>query len=384
MRLEFATAARILFGEGVVAEAPAAAAAMGRRALFVTGASAARSAPLAAAMGAAGVACVPFAVPGEPTVDLVRLGAEYARQAGCDLLVAIGGGSAIDAGKALAALLANGGDPLDYLEVIGKGRPLTRPSIPFIAIPTTAGTGSEVTRNAVLGSTEHRVKASLRGIGMIPKLAIVDPELTLNLPRSLTASTGLDALTQLIEPYVSARANMMTDALCAEGIRRAATALPRVFADGSDRQARTDMSWASLLGGMALANAGLGAAHGLAAPIGGMFSAPHGAVCAALLPHVMEANMRALRSRAPGSAALQRYDEVARLLTGNAHACGEDGARHVASLCRNLEVPALRSYGLTAAEIPGLAERAAASNSMKANPIALTPEELGSVLTESL
>jgi hypothetical protein len=215
------------------------------------------------------------------------------------MVIAIGGGSAIDTGKALAALLTNPGEPLDYLEVIGRGQPLQHPSAPLIAVPTTAGSGAEVTRNAVLASPEHRVKASLRSPFLLPRLALVDPELTLNLPRAITAATGLDALTQLIEPYVSSRANAMTDLYCVDGLRRAAAALPRVWEDGQDREARTAMSWASLLGGMALANAGLGAVHAFAAPMGGMWPAPHGAICAAVLPHAIEVNVEALRRRAP-------------------------------------------------------------------------------------
>ena len=384
MRFEFATATHILFGEGMAREVAPAAAAMGRRALLVTGVSRERAAPLAAQLEAAGVACAPFTVPGEPTVEMIRAGAAYARDESCALVIAMGGGSAIDAGKALAAMLANPGDPLDYLEVIGAGRPLERTSAPFIAIPTTAGTGSEVTRNAVLASPEHRVKASLRSAGMLPRLAVVDPELTLDLPRSITASTGLDALTQCIEPYVSVRANPMTDVFCVEGIRRAAAALPRVWENGRDREARGEMAWASLLGGMALANAGLGAAHGFAAPVGGMFAAPHGAICAALLPHVMEMNVQALRARAPGSEPLRRYEEVARLLTGQSHAAAEDGVRWVAALCRKLEIPPLRAYGVTGSDIPDLVAKAAHASSMKGNPIALTSEELRRIVSSSL
>ena len=380
MQFEFATAARILFGEGTVREVPAAAAALGRRALVVTGASTDRAAPLVAGLEAAGVACLTLAAAGEPTIEMVRRGNEYARAKGCDLVIAMGGGSAIDTGKALAAMLANSGDPLDYLEVVGRGHPLGRVSAPFIAIPTTSGTGSEVTRNAVLASPQHRVKASLRGSSMLPRLAVVDPELTLGLPRSVTASTGLDALTQLIEPYVGVRANAMTDLFSVEGIRRAAGALPRVWEDGGDRQARTDMSWASLLGGLALANAGLGAVHGFAAPVGGMFPAPHGAACAALLPHARAVNIQALRARAPASQALGRYGEVACLLTGRAQATAEDGVRWMAEICRRLEIPPLRAYGVSDADVPDLVEKAAQASSMKGNPIVLRPEELRQII----
>ena len=384
MQFEFATAARILFGVGKVREVPAAAAAMGRRALVVTGASPELAAVLVAGLEAAGVACLPLAVAGEPTIEMVRRGNEYARAEHCELVIAMGGGSAIDAGKALAAMLANPGDPLDYLEVVGRGQPLGRVSAPFIAIPTTAGTGSEVTRNAVLASPQHRVKASLRASSMLPRLAVVDPELTLGLPRAVTASTGLDALTQVIEPYVGARANPMTDLFCIEGIRRAASALPRVWENGGDLQARTDMAWASLLGGLALANGGLGAVHGFAAPIGGMFPAPHGAVCAALLPHAIAVNIQALRARAPASQALGRYAEVARLLTGGSQTTAEDGVRWTAEICRKLEIPPLRTYGVTEADIPDLVEKAAQASSMKGNPIVLTPEELRQIIQRAI
>jgi alcohol dehydrogenase class IV len=371
VRFEFATAARIVFGAGAVRDFPAAAREMGRQALLVT-----RRSTNPRAAGLDGVA---FAIHGEPDVETVRQGTQMARAESCDLVIALGGGSTIDAGKAIAALLANGGDPLDYLEVVGRGQPLRLPSAPFIAIPTTAGTGAEVTRNAVLGSREHRVKASLRSPHMLPRLAIVDPELTFDLPPALTASTGLDALTQLIEPYVSVRANPMTDLYCLEGMRLAASALRRAYRDGSDRVARTDMSFASLLGGLALANAGLGAVHGFAAPLGGLFDAPHGALCAALLPHAMRVNIAALRS-ACEQAALQRYERAARVLTGREQATPEDGANWVEDLCHDLEVPPLRAYGVRQSDVPALAERAAAASSTKANPIKLTRDQMEELL----
>ena len=373
---EFATAGRILFGEGTLSQAPAAAAGLGRRAILVTGSHAGGAAWLHQALAGAGVSTVPFLVSGEPTIQLIR----SAPRDG-DLVIAFGGGSVLDTGKAIAAFLTNPGDPLDYLEVIGSGRPLAVPAAPCIAIPTTAGTGSEVTRNAVLASPEHRFKASLRSPSMLPRVAIVDPELTYALPPALTASTGLDALTQLIEPYVSIRANPMTDQFCVEGMRRAAGALALAWKNGDDRGARGDMAWASLLGGMALANAGLGAVHGFAAPLGGMFPAPHGAVCAALLPHVMAVNIRALGARAPDK--LLRYDEVARLLTGRPQANAADGVIWVAELCRVLEIPTLRAYGVTPGDFPALADKAAQASSMKGNPIVLTREELQEILSLS-
>jgi alcohol dehydrogenase class IV len=379
MQFAFATATRILFGEGAAKEAAPAARTMGRRALVVTGASQDRAAALIAALDA-----VPFSISGEPTIASIRQGIDRAREAACDVVVSFGGGSAIDAGKGIAALLTNPGDVLDYLEVIGRGQPLTHAAAPFIAIPTTAGTGSEVTMNAVLASPEHRVKASLRSPSMLPRLAIVDPELTLLLPRPITASTGLDALTQLIEPYVSARANPMTDMFCVEGMRRAAVALPRVWTNPDDREARAGMSFASLLGGLSLANAGLGAVHGFAAPLGGMFPAPHGAACAAVLPYAMETNVRALRLRDPESPALARFHEIGRLLTANPHASAEDGVSWIRDLCRKLEIPPLRAYGVTPHDIPALVEKAARASSMKANPLVLTPQELEAIISQAI
>jgi alcohol dehydrogenase class IV len=381
MRFEFATATRIIFGPGTIKEAGPAARELGRRALVTTGRW---SGPLLAILQAAGVDTVVLQVSGEPTTGLAREGTAQARETGCDLVIGCGGGSAIDAGKAIAALLANGGDPLDYLEVVGRGQPLTRPSAPFIAIPTTAGAGTEVTRNAVLASPEHRVKASLRSPFMLPRLAIVDPELTYSLPPDVTASTGLDALTQLIEPFTSVRANPLTDALCREGMSRVARSLRRAYEVGTDAAAREEMALASLFGGLALANAGLGAAHGFASVIGGMYTAPHGAVCAAFLPHVLAVNLSALQQRQPGAGALARYRELATLLTGDAAASAEDGIRWVKELAGALRIPGLAAYGVAGSDFDLLIEKTAVASSTKANPIGLTQDELRQILEQAL
>lgn len=384
MRFEFATATRIIFGTGVLREAGPLARELGSRALVVTGSDTRRAAPLLDILRAQGVSASPVSVPGEPEIETVSQGVALAQRDTCSLVIAIGGGSALDAGKAIAAMLTNPGEPLDYLEVIGRGQALTQPSAPFIAIPTTAGTGTEVTRNAVLVSPQHRVKVSLRSPLMLPKVALVDPELTYGLPPAVTASTGLDALTQLIEPYVSSRANPMTDAVCVEGIRRAARSLRAAFEHGRDAAARADMAVASLFGGLALANAGLGAAHGFAGPIGGEFPAPHGAVCAALLPHVIEANLRALRERQPTADALRRYDEIARLLTGSPTATAPAGIEWLRKLVADLRVPNLGHYGLKPQHTADLVRKAAQASSMKANPITLTPAELAEILDRAL
>jgi len=345
---ELATASRIVFGAGRVRELPAIVA--GRRTLLVTGR---RGSPIPIP------AVHHVRVDGEPTVEDARRAAAHT---GIEIVVAIGGGSALDLGKAAAALIANGGDPLRYLEIVGDGQPLPRPSLPCIAIPTTAGTGSEVTRNAVLGSREHGVKASLRSPHMLPAVALVDPELTYDLPPSLTASTGLDALTQLIEPFVSAKANAFVDAICRDAIPRVIAALPRAVA--GDRAARGDMAYASLCGGLALANAGLGAVHGFAGPIGGRFPAPHGAICAVLLPHVVAVN--AARTGDP------KFAELA-AMTGD-----------LAAFVAQFGLPPLSAYGVSAADVPALVAQARQASSMKANPIALADDELADILTRAL
>ena len=384
MRFEFATANRIIFGPGVAETAPALAAEFGRRALVVTGRRAEPGQHLAAGLQQAGLAAELFAVTGEPAVADIQAGLQAARAFGADVLLGLGGGSVLDAGKAIAALLTNPGTPLDYLEVVGRGRPLEHAPAPYIAIPTTAGTGSEVTRNAVLTSPEHHLKVSLRSPLMLPRLALVDPDLTQSAPALVAAASGLDALTQLIEPFVSHAANPLTDAVCREGLRRAARSLRRIAA-GADAAAREDMAFASLCGGLALANARLGAVHGFAAPIGGGFPAPHGAICARLLPFVMEANLRVL-SREPGRPhqALGRFDEVGQMLTGHPNASAADGVAWVRETCELLEIPPLGQYGVGPADVPGLVAQAKQASSMKGNPVVLLDEELAGILQAAL
>ena len=383
MRFEFATATRIVFGPGTLAEAGQLVGEWGRRATVVTGRNPERAQRLLAYLAAAGIATEVVTIDHEPSTDDIVRGVDSARAFRADSLIGFGGGSAIDAAKAIAGLLTNDGSPLDYLEVVGQGRPLARPAAPWMAIPTTAGTGAEVTRNAVLSVPSSGVKVSLRSPHLLARVALVDPELTLDLSPALTASTGLDALTQLLEAYVCNRANPMTDAICAAGIPRAARALPVACCDGHDLAARTDLALASLWSGLALANAGLGAVHGFAAPIGGLFPAPHGAVCAALLAPVMAANIRALRSRAPQSPALVRYTEIACWLTDRGDAPGERGVEWVRSLVATLGIPRLSAYGIAPAKVPEIVARAQQASSMKANPVVLTAEELSAALTEA-
>ncbi|MGQ9907700.1 MAG: iron-containing alcohol dehydrogenase [Candidatus Flexifilum sp.] len=383
-QFEFATASRIVFGAGKVQQVGALTAGLGRRALVVVGGSADRATPLLDRLAEAGVSARVYTVTTEPTVAMAREGVQAARDQAADVIVGFGGGAAIDTGKAISALLTNPGDPLDYLEIIGAGKPLVNPAAPYIAIPTTAGTGAEVTMNAVLAASEQRLKVSLRHPSMLPRIALVDPTLTYTLPPAITASTGMDALTQVIEPFVSNKANPLTDALCREGIKRAGRSLRRAYQHPDDPIAREDMALASLFGGLALANAKLGAVHGFASPIGGMFPAPHGAVCAVLLPHVMEANIRALEMREGASSTLRRYDEIAQILTGDQTARALDGARWVQALTADLNIPPLSTYGITRDDLPIIAEKAASASSMQGNPIKLTHDELIAILSAAL
>jgi alcohol dehydrogenase class IV len=378
---EFATSGRILYGAGRASELASIAGRLGSRALVCTGAEPGRHAGLLENLG---VPFTTFAVRGEPTVELARAGIAAGRKADVDLVVAIGGGSVVDFGKAVAMLLANGGDPLDYLEVIGSGRPITEPSAPCIALATTAGTGSEVTSNAVLASPEHGFKASLRSPFMLPTVALVDPLLTLSCPSGVTASSGLDALTQCLEPFVSVRANPMTDGFAREGMRRAAAGLRSSYADGSNLHARADMSLCSLLGGLSLANAKLGAVHGLAGVIGGTVEVPHGVACAALLVPTIEANLRALRLREPASPALARYREAAQLLTSREDASIDDGVSWIAETVALLGIQKLGHYGLSLEKADEVVARARNASSTKGNPIELDADELLAVLEASI
>jgi len=382
---EFATATRIVFGAGKLSEVPALLAELGaQRVLFVTGRDPARSSALETTLRSSVTGLLTLRVSGEPTVDWVRDSLVKVREVRSEAVVAFGGGSVIDAAKALAALAANGGDPLDYLEVIGRGQALAKPSLPLIAIPTTAGTGAEVTRNAVLGSTQERVKASLRSPLMLPRIALIDPDLLAGAPPEVLRSSGLDALSQLIEPFLSSRANPISDALAREGIARSARSLRRAVLGEADASAREDLAVASLFGGLCLANSGLGAVHGFAAPAGGMFQAPHGAVCAALLPHAMDVNLKALTSRDTSGRGVARFHELARLLSGDTAADGGEAVEWVATLCRELGVPGLSAYGMTANDIPALVAKAKVASSMRANPIALTDAELTEIAERSL
>ncbi len=383
MNFEFATAGRIVFGPGSLQKEIAGFSAFGRNPLVVTGKTPDRFRPFFDRLRDTGSTVTLFPVSGEPTTTEVSDGVHLARQSGCDLVIGIGGGSVIDAGKAIAALIRNPGELMDYLEVIGKGLPLQQPPVDYIAVPTTAGTGAEVTRNAVLTSVSRGVKVSLRSLLMLPRLAVVDPELTLSLPPDVTAATGLDALTQLIEAFVSKKATPVTDAVCREGLIHAARSLYTAYRDGQNLAARTDMSLAALFSGLALANGGLGAVHGIAAPLGGLLSIPHGLVCGQLLLPVIRANVRQLESLSGQEETLLRFEETARLLTGDPGATIADGMAWLSDLIRRLHLPPLADFGLKAADFPRIAEAAARAGSMKGNPVPLSREALVRILEET-
>lgn len=382
MTFEFATAGRVVFGWGVFNQVPELARPFGSTALVVLGREGRRGDELAERLAAAGTRSVPFRVDGEPRVATVESAVRLARAEGCDLVIGVGGGSVIDAAKAAAGMATQAGGVLEHLEVVGEGKPLVADPLPFIAVPTTAGTGAEVTRNAVLDVPERRVKVSLRSPALLPRVAVVDPELTLSMPPRVTAYTGMDALTQLIEPFAGNASNPIVDGLCREGIARAARSLRTAFRDGSDRAAREDMATASLLGGLALANARLGAVHGFAGVLGGTYGLPHGAICARLLPFVMTANIAALEARSADEPALVRYRAVARIVTGQPAATAMDGVQWVARLCDDLEIPPL-AIDHSPAALDAVVAGARRASSMKGNPVELTDDVLRQILRGS-
>jgi alcohol dehydrogenase class IV len=389
---EFLSVPRIIFGRGSFARAAELCKGLGQAVMIVTnGGEPGDGGPvdqLAEALQEAGLRSAVWRQRGEPQVEDIERALVLAQEASCDMVVGLGGGSAVDAAKAVAGLLANGGTPLDYMEVVGKGQPLTKPAVPWIAVPTTAGTGAEVTKNAVLGCRGKRFKASLRSPHLLATIALVDPELGQNVPPDISGQTGMDALCQLVESYTSKNAHPMTDGLALEGMMLAARSLPRVVANGRDLDAREDMALAALLSGLTLANVGLGAVHGFAAPMGANLTVPHGAVCAALLPHVMEANVLALQEDSPDHPWLLRYARVGRALRGQVDLPNtiaiDEGIRFAGNLVEELEIPPLHKFGLTAAEIPSLVELAKKASSMRYNPVELTDDALHDILMKAM
>ena len=376
---DLALPGRVWFGVGRSAELGRAVAALGRRALVVTGSRPDRFATLLDELRGTVDALTVVGAAGEPGVADARRAVDAGRAMAADVVVAIGGGSPIDLGKAVAMLLANGGDPMDYIEVVGAGQPITAVSVPLVAVPTTAGTGAEVTANAVLAVPEHALKASLRHPSMLPRHAIVDPALTLDCPPAVTAAAGMDALTQCLEPYVSIRANPVTDAWALAGLAAAGRGLRAAFADGSDLAARTELSLCALLGGLSLANAKLGAVHGFAGVLGGMSRAPHGVICAALLEPVCRANLARAEPPLRG-----RFAAVARALTDDPSATAEDGLAWIEWTRDALALPGLASFGFGPDQAAEAVAKAARASSMQGNPVVLSTEELTRIYLAAL
>lgn len=368
----FMTATEILFGRGQAASLPDQIGEMGGPVLLVHGAHAARAGWLADALPGA----VRLTIPAEPDMAMIEAGVTAARGAGAQVIVALGGGAVIDAGKAIATLVPATRPMMDHLEVVGRGLPLDHAPLPFIAVPTTAGTGAEVTRNAVIGVPDHRRKVSLRDPRMLPRLAVIDPALTDHCPRAITLASGLDAVTQVIEPYVSTRANPLTDALCRDAIPRGLAAIRRLML-AEDAGARDDMAWVSLCGGLALANAGLGAVHGLAGPLGGLTGAAHGAICGALLPYVLTANRAAVNDPQIAARLDQLGAWIARAFDLPAATPLPDAAAHLARWSRDMGLPPLSA---NETDFDTAADAAATSSSMKTNPAALDAATLRRIM----
>lgn len=384
MKFEFMTANRIVAERGAFKKIGAIAKSFGSKAFVASGMFEENDKAIMSLLEAEGLQHVLIKVVGEPTIEGVSEALALARKEKCDVFIGFGGGSAMDTAKAVSVMMNNEGEFLDYLEVIGKGQTLKNRALPCIAIPTTSGTGAEVTKNAVLGVKDSQLKVSLRSENMLARVVLLDPELTVSVPPAVTASTGLDALTQVIEPFVSNQANPITDAFCREGMTRAARSLKVAFDQGSNLDAREDMALTSLFGGLALANAKLGTVHGFAAVIGGMFPIPHGTVCGILLPYTMESNVKALLEREPDSMYLKRYDEVAQILTGNPKANAADGVKWIQELCAHLNLPTLSKFNISEADFDVIIENTMQASSTKGNPIKLTEAELRNILSLAL
>jgi len=366
----FATAGTLRFGRGVFSEAAGLAASRGGRVLVVRSASVAAADGLVATLRQTGDV-LELIAKGEPDLPAVEANTALARAFGPDLIIAIGGGAVIDHGKALAALIPAPFGALRYLEVVGDGQPLDAPPLPLIAIPTTAGTGAEVTRNAVIQVPDARRKVSLRDPRLYPAVALVDPDLCVSCPKSITLSSGLDAITQVIEPFICARATPMTDALCRDAIPRGLSALRSLIDDG-DVRAWEDMALTSVFGGIALANAGLGAVHGFAGVIGGQTGAAHGAICGALLVPVLEANLHALPNASPGA------ERIAWVMGQISEVFGT--VQDFRDWARENGLPRLEALGVTSQMHDSLAHEARLSSSYKANPVDLDLHTLRAIL----
>ena len=384
IQFDFSTSPRIIFRSGVVSDIGKIAKGFGNNALLVTGSHIQAASVVKQNLISGGLKVTEFVREGEPSDQTIREGMKLAKSVDIDLVIACGGGSSIDTGKAISALMTNPGELEDYLEIVGKGHPLAKPAMPFIAIPTTAGTGSEVTRNAVIRIQAHGIKVSLRGQNIVPRIAIIDPELIFYLSSEITAYTGMDALTQLIEPYLTLKSNPFTDAICLEGMKRSKRSLMKAFQSIEVLEAREDLCLASLFGGIALANSGLGAVHGIAGVIGGTNPAPHGALCARLLPYVFEMNANLIFQGSKDSIVYEKMRHIGRILLDVDANNMSDAVKYLEDLIENLKINRLSAYGVSVKDFPIIIEHSLSSSSMKGNPIPLGGEEIKRILEKAL
>ncbi len=380
---QFSIPTRIVFGNDSFKKVPDLVYEMGRKVFIVTGKKNTLANQLSQSLNERNIESMVFNINSEPTTEDIVNATGLAKINNCNVVVGVGGGSVIDAAKAVAALATNSGELNDYLEIIGKGRKLEEAPLKYVAIPTTAGTGAEVTKNSVIKSKEKKVKVSLRSDLMFPTIAVLDPVLALTMPPEITATTGMDALTHLFETFVSCQANPFVDMIGREGMQLISSSLKTACFEGNNIAAREKMAMASMLGGMALANVKLGAVHGFAGPLGGMIDIPHGAVCACLLPAVMEVNTRVLKEKKLKDKLL-KFDEAARILTKNESAKADDGIVWVKEMVKKLKIPGLSNYGFSEKIIPELIEKAKNSSSMKGNPIVLSEGQLAEILYKSI
>ena len=379
---------RIEFGSGAIAALPAIARGFGTRALLVTGAASLMQSPTWRSLtdGLTGLRMnwLHLAIPGEPSPQMVDDAVRALGDAGIDVVVGIGGGSALDAAKAIAGLLKPGNSVMDHLEGVGPELPYAGPATPFIAVPTTAGTGSEATKNAVLSvQGPGGFKKSFRDERLMAEYAIVDPNLLATCPPGVIAANGMDAFTQLLESFVSSRAAPLTDSLAWGGMKAARDGLLPFYRDARDEKARERMAYAALVSGITLAQVGLGSVHGVAAPLGAFFPIPHGVACGTLVATATRVNIEALRARDPSHPALEKYAQVGRLLSRQGQLDQE--AAHAALVdmldgwTRELRLPGLAHYGVTPADVPRLVSNSRGS-SMKTNPVVLEDAEIAAML----
>ncbi|MFO1428832.1 MAG: iron-containing alcohol dehydrogenase [Candidatus Competibacteraceae bacterium] len=384
---------RIEFGSGVIAKLPGLIAGYGKRTLLVTGTRSFQSSPhwepLLAALQEQGIDWATMTVTDEPSPLLVDETVQRLQGDTVDVVVGIGGGSVLDAAKAVAGLLPSGDSVMDYLEGVGAQKSYQGPAVPCIAVPTTAGTGSEATKNSVLSLRgEHGFKKSFRHERLVPEYAVVDPDLLATCPKPQIAANAMDALTQLLESYVSSNANPVTDALAEKGMEMVSKGLFAWYENGSDAAAGRDcLAFAALASGICLAQAGLGAVHGLASPLGAFFPIPHGVVCGTLVAAATEVNITALRERAPAGPALEKYAKAGAILNARPYSDPDEACDALVATLRDwirrLELPPLSHYGIQTGDFPRIVVHCR-GGSMKTNPLVLTDEEVTVILRQRL